>query len=270
MQDLRATASRWWQAGTPAVLVQVGDTRGSVPREAGTRMLVSAHEVAGTVGGGHLELQAIGVARDMLACGDTVPQSVHYPLGPALGQCCGGTMTLCFERLSDAHLVQWPRVAPMFHLQLYGAGHVGRAIARLLADLPVQVDWLDERQKEFPLSLGAGWPPHIRPLAGEGIEDEVKQAPAGACYLVMTHRHDLDLRITEAVLRRGDFRWFGLIGSRTKKQRFVHRLLERGVSSAAIDRMVCPVGVPGIGGKEPEVIAVAVVAQLLQLTPRSG
>jgi len=262
---LSSTARDWLDAGEAAVLVEVRDAKGSVPRENGTRMLVSLQRTAGTIGGGHLELKAIAQAREMLSRGDKTLHSVHFPLGPALGQCCGGALTLQFELLQPRHLQSWPEAPPLFYLQLYGAGHVGRAIARVLATLDVQVDWIDEREDEFPLALGSGaWPAHIRKLIGDGVEGDVRHAPAGAFYLVLTHQHDLDLRITEAILRRGDFGFLGLIGSRTKKQKFIHRFQERGIPAAAIDRMTCPIGLPGITGKEPEVIAVAVVAQLLR------
>lgn len=272
MDDLRDTARAWLAAGRPAVLVQVSEAKGSVPREAGTRMLVAVNAVAdiavaGTIGGGHLEWQAIARAREMLSHSGSAStaQSVHYPLGPSLGQCCGGAVTLSFERLQPAQLAAWPDEARRFHLQLYGAGHVGRAIVRLLATLPVQVDWIDERDDAFPAAWpGGAWPTHIRRVAVDAVEAEVRQAPPGAFYLVLTHQHDLDLRITEAILRRGDVGFFGLIGSKTKRQRFVHRLEEKGIPPAALERMVCPIGVPGIVGKEPEVIAVSVVAQLLR------
>jgi xanthine dehydrogenase accessory factor len=258
-------ARRWLDAGEAAVVVEVGEVRGSVPRGTGTRMLVSAGEAVGTIGGGHLELKAIDHARRMLAGELVSPTRLHFPLGPALGQCCGGAVTLHFEVLTAGLANAWPAPLRRFHLQLYGAGHVGRAIAHLLAELPVQVEWIDERADEFPLTLGrlGGWPPHIRRLAGDGLEAEVQGAPAGAFYLVLTHRHDLDERITEAILRRGDFGFLGLIGSRTKKQRFVHRFLERGIPRAVVERMTCPIGLPDIAGKEPEVIALAAVAQLL-------
>ena len=257
-------------AGEPAVLIAVTDAKGSVPREAGTRMLVTASTAAGTIGGGHLELRAIAFARDMLSRADTAPRSQHYPLGPALGQCCGGAVTLGFERLNAQHLLCWPVTPPRFALQLYGAGHVGRAIARLLATLDVSVDWIDERDEEFPAALiNGGWPAHIRKVALDGVEGEVRSAPAGAFYLVLTHRHDLDLRITEAVLRRGDFGFLGLIGSRTKRQRFVHRFEQLGIAAEMIERMTCPIGLPGIDGKEPEVIAVSVLAQLLALNTKA-
>ena len=267
MSDLRRTASDWLTADRESVLVTVTEALGSAPREAGTRMLVGAAHTAGTVGGGHLELQAIAQARAMLATGDTAPQSAHYPLGPALGQCCGGAVTLGFSRLDARALSSWPVAAPLFHLQLYGAGHVGRAIARALAPLNVVVDWIDEREEEFPATFMPGalpWPEHIHKVCVDAVEAEVRGAGAGAFYLVLTHQHDLDLKITEAILRRGDFGFLGLIGSKTKKHRFIHRFEQRGISPDAIARITCPIGVPGIAGKEPEVIAAAVVAQLLQ------
>ena len=268
MPTLRDTAAAWLRSGTPAALVEVSEAKGSVPREAGTRMLVSAAQAAGTVGGGHLELKAIEQARALLAGANRSPQSVHYPLGPALGQCCGGAVSLSFSVLDPAALSAWPEATPRFHLQLYGAGHVGRAIARTLAPLNVSVDWIDERDEEFPASFNehpSDWPPHIRKVCVDAVESEVRLAPPGAFYLVLTHQHDLDLRITEAILKRGDFGFLGLIGSKTKKQRFIHRFEERGISASVIKRMTCPIGIEGIAAKEPEIIAVSVVAQLLQV-----
>ena len=262
--DLHATAARWLTAGESAVVIEVVKTAGSVPREAGTRMLVSAGQAVGTIGGGHLELMAIGNARALLAnVPGFEPVDRHYPLGPALGQCCGGAVTLRFQRL-DAHAAQaWPRPAPRFFLQLYGAGHVGRAIVRLLSAIPCEVQWIDERESEFPVDEPLS--PHIERVCVDQVEGEVDAAPAGACYLVLTHRHDLDMRIAEAILRRGDFGYLGMIGSKTKRARFLHRYEERGIPAGTLARMTCPIGVPGIEGKEPEVIAIAVVAQLLQL-----
>ncbi|CAN5908369.1 xanthine dehydrogenase accessory protein XdhC [soil metagenome] len=318
MPNLRDTAKVWLAARRAAVVVEVTQSLGSVPREGGTRMLVAAQQTAGTIGGGHLELKAIAEAREMLAeaaragraaapqsraemasAGQTpagehafmeadadaraeglrieriAPRSAHYPLGPALGQCCGGAVTLGFSLLDAAALTAWPETAPRFHLQLYGAGHVGRAIARALAPLHVLVDWIDEREEEFPASFhagdfagaGAAWPAHIRKVCVDGVDAEVRSAPAGAFYLVLTHQHDLDLQITEAVLRRGDFGFLGLIGSKTKKRRFIHRFEQRGIAPDVIERMTCPIGLEGIDGKEPEVIAASVVAQLLRASP---
>lgn len=265
MIALRDTAARWFDEGEPAIVIEVTEALGSAPREAGTRMLVAATRCAGTVGGGHLELKAIERARRLLA-GETVAPSAHYPLGPALGQCCGGAVSLTFTPLDAKVLGAWPKTAPRFHLQLYGAGHVGRAIVRSLAPLNVVVDWIDEREEEFPADLDL--PPQVRKVCVDTIEAEVRSAPRGACYLVLTHRHDLDLRISESILQRGDFAFFGLIGSKTKRSRFIHRFEERGIPAGAIARMTCPIGVPGIEGKEPEVIAASVVAQLLQVSSR--
>lgn len=266
---LRAAALQWQAQGTPAVVVVVQQARGSVPREAGTRMLVSADAVRGTIGGGHLELQAIETARGLLrsaGCGADRAGSVarpdqHIALGPSLGQCCGGVLDLRYTRLTEEDPGTWPQVAPRFTLQLYGAGHVGRAIVKLLAGIDCQVQWIDEREAEFP---DDPLPPHIQRLCVEPVEAEVATAAPGGCFVVLTHSHDLDLALTQAILQRGDFAFFGLIGSQTKRARFEARLRQRGFDEALIARMVCPIGLPGITGKEPEVIAVSLVAQLLQ------
>ena len=268
MSTLRTLATSWLFTSQPSIVIEVLEARGSVPRETGTRMLVSARDTAGTIGGGHLELKAIDRAREMLRTSELAPHREHYPLGPALGQCCGGAVTLGFASLDAEALARWPIDAPRFHLQLYGAGHVGRAIARALAPLNVIVDWIDEREEEFPQRFfehGAAWPDHIRKVCVDAVEAEVRTAPPGAYYLVLTHQHDLDLRISEAILARGDFGFFGLIGSATKRQRFIHRFEQRGIETSAIARMTCPIGLPGITGKEPEVIAASVVAQLLSI-----
>ncbi|MBA4175029.1 MAG: xanthine dehydrogenase accessory protein XdhC [Leptothrix sp. (in: Bacteria)] len=260
---MRETALRWQAERRPAVVVEVLHTLGSVPREAGTCMLVAAEEVHGTIGGGHLEWQAIADARALLA--QAVPAAARpeqrIALGPSLGQCCGGVLTLRFTALAHSAPASWPVPAPRFHLQLYGAGHVGRAVVGLLAGLPCRVNWVDERESEFP---PGPLPPHIERVCVEPVQAEVAAAPAGAFYLVLTHSHALDLALAQAILARGDFGWFGLIGSATKRARFEHRLRERGFDAALVARINCPIGLPGIKGKEPEVIALAVVAQMLQ------
>jgi xanthine dehydrogenase accessory factor len=258
------SARDWLAADRAAVVVEVVDFKGSVPRETGARMLVAADAVVGTIGGGHLELQTIEHARALLATAAREPHEREIALGPSLGQCCGGVLRLRWQVLSNAVLSAWPAPGPRFHLQMYGAGHVGRAVVQLLAGIDCHVQWIDERDSEFPTERS---PPHIERLCVEPVEAEVAQAPRGACFLVLTHSHDLDLRITEAVLRRGDFAYLGLIGSATKRARFVHRFEQRGIAHDALARLTCPIGVPGIAGKEPEVIAVAVVAQLLQQSP---
>jgi xanthine dehydrogenase accessory factor len=240
-------------------------------------MVVTANAVAGTIGGGHLEWQAIARARGMLldlAAGGTpaLPLTEHRALGPSLGQCCGGSLDLVFEPLNPQTLAAWPEPAPWFHLQLYGAGHVGRAVVNALSALACHIDWVDERDDEFPMPLvglhEAYTRAKVRKVCVDAVEAEVAHAPPGAFFLIMTHQHDLDLRITEAALRRGDAGFVGLIGSKTKRGRFEHRLLARGVPPDTLARLTCPVGLlPSSGalGKDPAVIAAGVAAQLLQV-----
>jgi xanthine dehydrogenase accessory factor len=151
-----------------------------------------------------------------------------------------------------------PSPRPALHVVLFGAGHVGRALAGVLGALPCSVVWVDGRDGAFPAEVAA----NIRIEATDTPLAEVRAAPPDTCFLVMTHSHALDFELGEAILARGDFRFFGLIGSRTKRRSFEQRLARRGVDAA---RLTCPIGVPGVGGKEPEVIAVAVAAQLFQL-----
>lgn len=295
---LRHTAQQWLAAGRPATVVQVDDIKGSTPRETGTRMLVAADAVLGTIGGGHLEWQAIDLARHLLAEATPATSSAAatgprlqktYPLGPTLGQCCGGVVVLGFESLSPHSLAQWPDSPARFHLELHGAGHVGQAIVRLLCDLDCTVRWIDERGDDAQApgdasghSLAdapglpdpawlASLPPHIQWTPTEAADHEVAHAPAHACHLVLTHRHDLDLRIISAVLQRSqqqhDVRFAGLIGSQTKRAKFLHRLEAMGLSSHTLAGLTCPIGLPELSGKEPAVIAVSVVAQLLLQCP---
>jgi xanthine dehydrogenase accessory factor len=265
-RDTRQAAIHWLEQRIPAVVIEVTRARGSAPRGAGTRMLVSAVRSVGTIGGGHLEWKALATAKAMLATRDMTARREHYPLGPALGQCCGGAVDLAFSMLDAEALARWPDSTPRFHLQLHGSGHVGHAIATLLATLDVTVDWIDERDDAFPptTTLGTPWPDVIRRVATDGSAGEVKEAPAGTFFLVLTHDHALDLRIVEAALRRDDAGFVGLIGSKSKRERFLHRLAGRGLDEPRLARLRCPIGLAGIAGKQPEVIALAVVAQLLQ------
>lgn len=315
----------------PAVLVTVAAVEGSGPREPGAKMLVTRDTQYDTIGGGHLEMRACEMARDMLAMSAALPASerrlARFPLGPSLGQCCGGVVHLAFERiegaahgyydclnelwrhrqdswrvvaldaplspvlagrggeavigtipsslahfdrergchvLKDAEGRNWlvdPCLAYRSHLVLFGAGHVGAAIVHALAGLPCHVTWVDERDDMFPDFV----PPNVKIEATDTPEAVVDEAPPGASYLVMTHSHALDQRLSEAILRRRDAGWFGLIGSKTKRMQFEHRLRDRGITQEQLATMVCPVGVPGISGKAPAVIAVSVCAQLLQV-----
>ena len=317
-----------------AILVTVAQVEGSGPREPGAKMVVTPVAQFDTIGGGHLELRAIEVAREMLRETSIVSSErrlQRFPLGPSLGQCCGGVVHLAFERvdansaeyfnylqlrlnkaqdswrlvsldsatvtsLCDEHgqrlhgpgmlpslpaLVEGAMVirdtagqrwlldgclAPRPQLFLFGAGHVGAAIVRALADLPCRVTWIDEREDMFPDLQ----PANVTIEATDVPEALVASAPPGASFLVMTHNHALDQRLSELILHRNDVAWFGLIGSKTKRMQFEHRLHERGISPARLADMVCPIGIPGIVGKEPAVIAASVTAQLLQVWERIG
>lgn len=147
------------------------------------------------------------------------------------------------------------------HLVLFGAGHVGAAIVRMLGELPCHVTWVDERDDMFPDEI----PANVKVEATDIPEAIVDAVPAGSSFLVLTHSHALDQRLSEAILRRHDAGWFGLIGSKTKRMQFEHRLRERGIADERLADMVCPIGIAGITGKQPAVIATAVCAQLLQV-----
>uniref|UniRef100_UPI000D348FDF xanthine dehydrogenase accessory protein XdhC n=1 Tax=unclassified Variovorax TaxID=663243 RepID=UPI000D348FDF len=250
-----------------AVLVRVASTQGSAPREAGTWMAVWADGLTATIGGGQLEFQATKEARELLA-GTRAPFDgiQRYPLGPSLGQCCGGVMFLSYERVSaaDAPRLQRELVAQLRPVALFGGGHVGAALARLLAALPFAVRWIDSRDGVFPDAL----PAQIDTEHSEPVHDAVAALAPGSRVLIMSFSHAEDLDIVIACLKRlrerDDLPYIGLIGSKTKWATFGHRLEARGFTPAELARITCPIGVPGITGKEPEVIAVAVAAQLLQ------
>ena len=251
-----------------AVLVSVDTTRGSVPREAGAWMAVFAGDVIGTIGGGHLEFQAIAEARQRLAgaAGDAVRQ---YALGPSLGQCCGGLVKLRFERVGAADIARLetqlaPRLSP---LALFGGGHVGKALVNVLSSLPFAVMWIDSRDEIFPSQV----PDNVTCEHSDPVHAAVADLAPGSRVLIMSFSHAEDLDVVAACLRRlrerGDLSYIGLIGSKTKWATFRHRLGERGFTDDELARITCPIGLPGIAGKEPEVIAVSVAAQILQLAP---
>ncbi|ATD59777.1 MAG: xanthine dehydrogenase accessory protein XdhC [Janthinobacterium svalbardensis] len=312
-----------------SVLVTVALVEGSGPREAGAKMRVTLDGQMDTIGGGHLELRAVEIARTMLATGDTHARLERFALGPSLGQCCGGVVHLAFEyvdaglqellaalrerrqhdswrltaldgdaasvlfdaegtliagmpglapdtfaRERSTHVAQgsegrrWlvdPCLAPRAHLTLFGAGHVGAAIVRALAHLPCTITWVDEREDMFPAALPVGLPSNVRIAATDTPEEFVAMAPPGGSFLVMTHSHALDQRLTQAIMAREDAGWFGLIGSHTKRKQFEHRLQARGVPDERIAAMVCPIGMPGIRNKTPAVIAASVACQLLMV-----
>jgi len=322
MTDL---ATQWVRSAYAAVrrgerlaMVSVVGVRGSTPRETGARMLVWADRFEGTIGGGALERQALEQARRLLGHPCRRHALQDYPLGPMLGQCCGGHVRLLLETL-DRESLPWlgpaeaaraggeafhltasfhdgalersaeaaaPPVQPdgprtplsevrilseMFtpaqpRLVMFGAGHVGQAVARAFAPLPFDLDWLASREDLRPEADGT----QATILSEDELEACIEAAPAQTLFAVFTHSHELDYRLTRAVLARGDFRYLGLIGSRTKRARFESRLRADGFGEADLARLTCPLGVQTLKSKAPAVIAVSLAAELLQLTEGEG
>jgi xanthine dehydrogenase accessory factor len=295
-----------------AGLVSVIDSAGSVPRESGARIVVQpGGGFFGSIGGGRLEYEAIAAARAVLSAGRGQAQFRDWPLGPNLGQCCGGmvrTLTETFDandlatvrRFQEAEKAgafatrsalgkdgriaralapqaaageQMGMAAVPFDktffveafgeattpVRLFGAGHVGRAVVLALAPLPFTVRWIDSRPDQFPQYV----PQNVVTVCTDAVDRELAEASRDAMVIVMTHSHPLDFDITAKALQRGTFEVVGLIGSETKRARFVHWARQAGVTDSQLDRLVCPIGIPQIKGKEPAVIAAALAAQLL-------
>ena len=248
-----------------AVWVTVHAVQGSVPREVGTAMAVFADGVSGTIGGGRVEFDAIAQARRRLLQPGSGTEVLRYPLGPALGQCCGGVMHLRFEAVTSADVpaLRQRMAVARAPVALFGGGHVGHALVEVLARLPFAVTWIDSRDGIFPAQV----PPQVTCEHSDPVHGAVDGLAPRSAVLVMSFSHAEDLDIVAQCLRRqrraGDLARIGLIGSATKWATFRHRLQERGFSADELARVDCPIGLPGIAGKEPEVIAVAVAAQLL-------
>ena len=251
-----------------AVLVRVRQVQGSGPREVGAWMAVFADTLVGTIGGGRLEFDAIEHARALLdsGAGETLRR---FALGPSLGQCCGGVVHLGFEPVGPADIDRLRREfarADRQHLPvaLFGGGHVGRAIVQLLGALPVRTHWIDSRDEVFPDTL----PGNARAEHSGPVHGAVPLLEPGSHVLIMSFSHAEDLDVVAACLKRqrerADLPFVGLIGSHSKWATFRHRLEARGFAPAELAHITCPIGVPGVVGKEPEVIALAVAAQLMQ------
>ncbi|WP_316976995.1 xanthine dehydrogenase accessory protein XdhC [Shumkonia mesophila] len=258
MHDRDSKQADWRQAlidleaqGIPHVLVTLVAAQGSTPRAAGTKMVVTADGQADTIGGGTLEHQAIDRARRLLAEGAAEPILEKQILGIEQDQCCGGATTLLFE----------PLMVPTLRLALFGAGHVGRALVRLLEGTDTYVLWIDERPELLNEPLPGRTPLRIvtDPAA------EVAALPAGMHVRVMTHSHSRDFEIIDALLARDDLASIGLIGSKSKWANFRSRLRRMGVPDDALEAVICPIGLPGVGGKRPAEIAISVAAELLSL-----
>jgi xanthine dehydrogenase accessory factor len=287
------------EAEGAAALITLAETAGSAPREAGARMVVRASGgFHGTIGGGELEHQALDEARAALAAGRGPARRRSVALGPELGQCCGGRVVWRVETFDKRDLAELAplraaeREGPFAALArlagdgrverrlgdaaeegdwretfgeaatpvyLFGAGHVGRALALALAPLPFAVRWIDPRPDEFPKLA----PANVTMVAAADPAAELTAAPDGALVVAITHSHALDLAVVAEALRQDRFPYVGVIGSATKRARFASQLRAAGFAEERVARLVCPIGLPGVVGKEPAVIAVAVAAQLL-------
>ena len=314
MSEWIAQARAAVKAGERLAMVTVVGAQGSTPRDTGARMLVWEDHFTGTIGGGSLERQALDQARKLLDQDARRHALQDYPLGPMLGQCCGGKVRLLVEQI-DAASRPWlddavracaegdpfvlqaefddgairrsvqaaapetpsddprtpiPEVRRLSELMqpakpklvIFGAGHIGQAVARAFAPLPFDLEWLASREDLRPEAGGT----RAELMSEDDLEACIEAAPPGALYAIFTHSHDLDYRLTKAVLARADFGYLGLIGSRTKRARFESRLKTDGVTEAELARLTCPIGISSLKSKAPAVIAVALAAELLQLT----
>jgi len=285
------------EAGEPCAMVSVFRVEGSAPRERGARLVLTPRGFHGTIGGGALEWRALAEAQKRMKAGRGLSVSRHA-LGPELGQCCGGQVELLtevfdrtaldevrrlagaeaagafmttvrlaedrverriVEQTSDGALVEFFGEATR-PLYLFGAGHVGRALVLALAPLPFAIRWIDSRPDSFPAAM----PANVTPILAGNPVAELEQAPPGAFLLVMTHSHALDLAIVEQALRDGRFPYVGLIGSASKRARFLSRLRQAGIADDHFRAFKCPIGLAGITSKEPAIIAAATVAELLE------
>ncbi|MDO5369058.1 xanthine dehydrogenase accessory protein XdhC [Paracoccus sp. (in: a-proteobacteria)] len=227
------------------IRVRITRARGSTPREEGAEMMVGADAVTGTIGGGQLEYLAIDRARQMLARGE-LRAVMDVPLGPEIGQCCGGRVELTLDREPASPAPLKPSVL------IFGAGHVGRALARAMLPLPVKLRLIDQRPAELAL---ADVPGELTPLP----EAEVRRAPSGSAYVILTHDHALDFLIAAEALARGDAAYVGMIGSATKRATFARFARQRGIDPAPL---TCPIG-GTVRDKRPEVIAAFTATEIM-------
>ncbi len=249
--------------GEPCVVVTVARAEGSTPREEGAAMAVTPRGYFGTIGGGTLEWHAMAEAQSMLGK-PQARKNVAKLLGPDLGQCCGGRVNLSLHSLTTLDLPFASSQAEQelrenrkrrLCLGLFGAGHVARALVLAAAPLPVEITWWDERPDAFPSHV----PENVSCHHGRFELTEELDA-----ILVMTHSHSLDFEIVDAALRLPNIQFIGLIGSQTKRARFLSRLKAKGHDDEVLQRLHCPVGSFGLTSKEPAIIAASVAVQLLQ------
>ncbi|MGN8169569.1 xanthine dehydrogenase accessory protein XdhC [Agrobacterium sp. 22117] len=245
----------------PAILVEIEAVKGSSPREAGTFMLVSAARIWETIGGGQFEYMAIDHARAMLD-GRTEINVLDIPLGPEIGQCCGGRTLLRFTKVTEAvadALITRMRKAEDEQpaVFIFGAGHVGKALANSLSLLPLSISVIETRREEL-IGLPGTVSTHLTPMP----EAMVKDIPAGGASIIVTHDHALDFLIAKEALGRGDLAYVGMIGSKTKRATFANWLAREG-HVGTLDNLVLPIGGTLVKDKRPAIIAALVTSEVL-------
>lgn len=240
------------QQGQSYVLITVLQSAGSTPRESGCKMVVTVDSQFDTIGGGHLEFEAINTARKLLVANQQTQELVSYPLASKLGQCCGGAVKLLFE----AQVSHYQQVA------IFGAGHVANALVPLLAQLPLQILWADSREGIFQ---NIAVPQNVNCIVNDDLTEEIEHLPVGSWVVILTHNHQLDYELVEASLQHQELDFIGMIGSDTKAKRFRARLAHKGFTSAQIERLTSPIGDLAIPGKRPIEVSVSISAQLIRL-----
>lgn len=241
--------------GLAHVIVTIIGSRGSTPRDISSKMIVTDNDCIDTIGGGHLEYQAIAYARKMLQKGTKSQAIQRYPLGASLGQCCGGHVSLFFECYAN----KYP------HLWVFGAGHVAQALMSIVTSLPIPIHWVDNRPNLLQLNQN----PRIQIHSSDDPTEWLTHATSGSYVLILTHDHQLDFSLCETALKRNDFGYIGCIGSKTKAKRFRYRLQQKEFSQQQIDNLICPVGHPDIEGKLPMEVAVSIASQLINFYQQS-
>ncbi len=255
------------EAGRNCVLLTVTNVKGSAPREIGACMVIAQNgNQTGTIGGGALEWQASKQAKKILAENDGyLRQELELILGPDLEQCCGGVVAVSYELFTAAEKNQVRANATRHeatdkqNLVLFGAGHIGKALTKNLADHDFTIQWIDSRENIFPADV----PENVQAINSAQPVQMLTNQPPNTFVLIMTHNHTIDFDIACAALQYPDICFTGLIGSATKKARFVKRFAEQGLTLDQISRLICPIGIKGITSKTPSAIAASVTAQLL-------
>lgn len=257
-----AALQTFFAGNAHVIMCELSRVRGSSPRDAGTFMLVAPNAILGTIGGGALEYLVIDHARRLIATG-RAEEAMDVPLGPEIGQCCGGRVSVALL-YADAALREklTARIAgedsKRPHVYVFGAGNVGRVLAQILLLLPVKVEVIDTRADE----LGA-LDPGISSRRVAMPEAVVRSAPMGSAFVIVTHDHALDFLIAAEALARADSPYVGMVGSQSKRARFASWFARQGGSAEALERLVLPIGQSGLGDKRPSVIAALAAAEIM-------